>query len=71
MLILLPPSEGKSEPRRGRPLTLGTGPLADARRDVLAITEFVAKRLEYYVGNHPEQWTVFQRRWARVRSGRR
>ena len=34
MLILLPPSEGKSQPRRGKPLDLGTGPLADARRDV-------------------------------------
>ena len=31
MLILLPPSEGKAVPRRGRPLDLGTGPLADAR----------------------------------------
>ena len=35
MLILLPPSEGKAEPRRGRPVDLGVGALADARRDVL------------------------------------
>jgi KDO2-lipid IV(A) lauroyltransferase len=35
----------------------------DTRQDVLRVTEAVAKRLEYYVANHPEQWTVFQRRW--------
>jgi uncharacterized protein len=35
VLILLPPSEGKAEPRRGRPVDLGVGALADARRDVL------------------------------------
>jgi cytoplasmic iron level regulating protein YaaA (DUF328/UPF0246 family) len=35
VLILLPPSEGKAEPRRGKPLDLGTGPLADARRAVV------------------------------------
>jgi uncharacterized protein len=35
VLILLPPSEGKAEPRRGRPLDLGAGPLADARRKVV------------------------------------
>ncbi|HEX3932813.1 MAG TPA: peroxide stress protein YaaA [Nocardioides sp.] len=32
MLILLPPSEGKAHPRRGRPLSLGGGPLDEARR---------------------------------------
>ena len=35
MLILLPPSEGKSEPRRGKPVDLDVGPLAEARRSVL------------------------------------
>jgi hypothetical protein len=35
VLILLPPSEGKAQPRRGKPLALGTGQLADARRAVL------------------------------------
>jgi len=35
VLILLPPSEGKAGPRRGRPLDLGVGPLADARRAVV------------------------------------
>jgi cytoplasmic iron level regulating protein YaaA (DUF328/UPF0246 family) len=35
VLILLPPSEGKAETRRGRPVDLGVGALADARRDVL------------------------------------
>jgi phosphatidylinositol dimannoside acyltransferase len=50
------------------PLTApqGTG---DAKRDVLLLTQAVAKRLEYYVGNHPEQWTVFQRRWPQAQSG--
>lgn len=44
----------------------GTG---DAKRDVLQLTQAVAKRLEYYVGNHPEQWTVFQRRWPQAQPG--
>ena len=35
MLILLPPSESKSEPRRGRTLDLGNGSLAAARRPVV------------------------------------
>lgn len=35
MLILLPPSEGKAEPRRGRPLGTDAGPLAAPRRAVL------------------------------------
>ena len=35
MLILLPPSEGKAEPRRGRALDADTGALAEARRPVL------------------------------------
>jgi uncharacterized protein len=35
VLILLPPSEGKAEPRRGKPLDLATGPLAEARRAVI------------------------------------
>jgi uncharacterized protein len=35
VLILLPPSEGKSEPRRGKPLDLETGALAGARRAVV------------------------------------
>ena len=34
MLILLPPSEGKAQPRRGKPVDPGSGPLADARREV-------------------------------------
>jgi len=34
VLILLPPSEGKAQPRRGKPVDPGSGPLADARRDV-------------------------------------
>jgi cytoplasmic iron level regulating protein YaaA (DUF328/UPF0246 family) len=39
VLILLPPSEGKAVPRRGRPLDLEAGPLAAARR---AMVEAVA-----------------------------
>jgi cytoplasmic iron level regulating protein YaaA (DUF328/UPF0246 family) len=35
VLILLPPSEGKAQPRRGKRLDLGTGSLADARAEVL------------------------------------
>jgi len=35
----------------------------DTRADVLRLTQAVAERLEYYVASHPEQWTVFQRRW--------
>jgi phosphatidylinositol dimannoside acyltransferase len=41
----------------------------DTRQDVLAITQAIARRLEYYVANHPEQWTVFQRRWPQARPG--
>jgi KDO2-lipid IV(A) lauroyltransferase len=35
----------------------------DTRADVLRVTQAVAGRLQYYVANHPEQWTIFQRRW--------
>lgn len=38
----------------------GTG---DGKRDVLELTRAVARRLEYHVASHPEQWTVFQKRW--------
>jgi phosphatidylinositol dimannoside acyltransferase len=44
----------------------GTG---DAKRDVLQLTRAVAGRLEYHVANHPEQWTVFQRRWPEAQPG--
>jgi KDO2-lipid IV(A) lauroyltransferase len=35
----------------------------DTKKDVLALTQAVARRLEYHIAKHPEQWTVFQRRW--------
>jgi KDO2-lipid IV(A) lauroyltransferase len=38
-------------------------PTGDRKQDVLLLTRAIAERLEYYVANHPEQWTVFQRRW--------
>jgi KDO2-lipid IV(A) lauroyltransferase len=55
--------EGRFEPL---PPVERTG---DPRRDVLALTRAVAERLEYYVANHPEQWTVFQRRWPEPQPG--
>jgi len=35
----------------------------DRHQDVLALTQAVAGRLEYHIASHPEQWTVFQKRW--------
>jgi phosphatidylinositol dimannoside acyltransferase len=40
-----------------------------ARENVLALTRAVARRLEYHIASHPEQWTVFQKRWPQVRPG--
>jgi len=39
------------------------------RQDILRVTQAVAGRLQYYVANHPEQWTVFQRRWPEAQAG--
>jgi phosphatidylinositol dimannoside acyltransferase len=44
-------------------------PTGNPKEDVLRITQAWAGRLEYYVANHPEQWTVFQRRWPLPQSG--
>jgi KDO2-lipid IV(A) lauroyltransferase len=41
----------------------------DPKADVLRLTQGIARRLEYHIGIHPEQWTVFQRRWPEVRPG--
>jgi lauroyl/myristoyl acyltransferase len=49
--------EGLIEP----PIPIVRG--AGAREDVRAITRAVTARLEYYIGRHPEQWTVFQPVW--------
>jgi lauroyl/myristoyl acyltransferase len=42
---------------------------ATTRESVLELTRAVARRLEYHIANHPEQWTVFQKRWPQVRPG--
>ena len=39
------------------------------KQDVLTLTQAVARRLEYHVASHPEQWTVFQKRWPDEQSG--
>jgi KDO2-lipid IV(A) lauroyltransferase len=41
----------------------------ERKHDILAVTQAVAGRLQYYVANHPEQWTVFQRRWPDLQAG--
>jgi phosphatidylinositol dimannoside acyltransferase len=38
-------------------------PTGDAKQDVVRLTRAVARRLEYHIASHPEQWTVFQKRW--------
>jgi len=48
----------------------------DPKVDVLRLTQAIARRLEYHIASHPEQWTVFQKRWPdaqprRVPSGYR
>lgn len=40
----------------------------DRHADVLRMTQAIARGLEYYIASHPEQWTVFQKRWP-VRPG--
>lgn len=41
----------------------------DRKRDIVELTQAVAKRLEYYIAHHPEQWTVFQKRWPTAARG--
>jgi KDO2-lipid IV(A) lauroyltransferase len=48
--------EGWIEP----PLPLPAGEPKAAARE---LTRAVARRLEYHIASHPQQWTVFQRRW--------
>jgi KDO2-lipid IV(A) lauroyltransferase len=47
------------------PVTL-TG---DPKTDVLLLTQAIARRLEYHIAIHPEQWTVFQMRWPEAQPG--
>lgn len=35
----------------------------DQKANIRAITQALARRLQYHVANHPGQWTVFQARW--------
>jgi lauroyl/myristoyl acyltransferase len=42
---------------------------SDSKLAIRALTQAVALRLEYYVANYPEQWTVFQTRWPAARPG--
>jgi KDO2-lipid IV(A) lauroyltransferase len=41
----------------------------DVKEDVLRITQAIAKRLEYHIASHPDQWTVFQKRWPEAQTG--
>jgi lauroyl/myristoyl acyltransferase len=41
----------------------------DRRHDVIELTQALARRLEYHIANHPEQWTVFQKRWPTAAPG--
>ena len=41
----------------------------DPKADVLRLTQAVARRLEYHIAIHPEQWTVFQKRWPEAQPG--
>jgi len=41
----------------------------DPKQDVLLLTRAVAERLEYHIASHPQQWTVFQKRWPDAQSG--
>jgi KDO2-lipid IV(A) lauroyltransferase len=41
----------------------------DQKKDVLALTQAIARRLEYHIASHPEQWTVFQKRWPEAQPG--
>jgi lauroyl/myristoyl acyltransferase len=45
------------EPPMSLPTT-GHGPAARVE-----LTQAIARRLEYHIKGHPEQWTVFQQRW--------
>jgi lauroyl/myristoyl acyltransferase len=48
---------------------LSAAPTGDPKRDVLQLTRALARRLEYHIAKHPEQWTVFQQRWPEGQPG--
>jgi KDO2-lipid IV(A) lauroyltransferase len=53
--------DGRIEARVESPLdVVRTG---DTAADRQALTQAMARRLEYHVASHPEQWTVFEQRW--------
>ena len=60
-------STNGNSPRRRRSANLE--PTGNRKQDILRVTQAVAGRLQYYVANHPEQWTVFQRRWPEAHAG--
>ncbi len=47
---------------------LATPRTGHPKEDVRALTQAIAERLEYHIARHPEQWTVFQRRWPTRRA---
>jgi KDO2-lipid IV(A) lauroyltransferase len=54
-------SDGRIEARVEPPLDVVRS--GDAAVDRRALTQAMARRLEYHVASHPEQWTVFEQRW--------
>jgi KDO2-lipid IV(A) lauroyltransferase len=53
--------DGRLDGVVGAPLPIG--PTGHRRAEVTEISRTIARRLEYHIGKHPEQWTVLQRVW--------
>jgi KDO2-lipid IV(A) lauroyltransferase len=41
----------------------------ELKKDVVRLTQALARALEYYIATHPDQWTVFQKRWPDAQAG--